>query len=244
MFSIKLFKKYCSSEWRLIFDANKKELQIKAKERIFSEGDKVSGIYFIEKGKVKVLSWFNEKEEKIIRLASDGMILGHRALHVSKYPISAEALTDCTLTYLPKDIFIKILKANPLLSIYLINFLSDELLDTEKRMKNLLILDPKKRLAIVLLKLIDCFGYAQKGSTLLAFTISRADIANIMGTTYETVIRALASLEDQKVIILDGKKIAIKNETALRVIANDISSNRKKNSMLRKEKKPNPSKKN
>jgi hypothetical protein len=51
MFSNKLFKKYCSAEWLPIFDLNKSTIHVKAKERIFNEGDLVKGIYFIEEGK-------------------------------------------------------------------------------------------------------------------------------------------------------------------------------------------------
>jgi uncharacterized ubiquitin-like protein YukD len=45
MFSNKLFKKYCSAEWLPIFDLNKSTIHVKAKERIFNEGDLVKGIY-------------------------------------------------------------------------------------------------------------------------------------------------------------------------------------------------------
>jgi CRP-like cAMP-binding protein len=221
MFSIKLFKKYCSAEWLPIFDLNKSTIQINARQRIFNEGDPVKGIYFIEAGKVKVLSGFNGKDEKIIRIAGNDMILGHRGIHYKHYHISAEALTDTTLTFLPINIFIKIIKANPNMAVYLLNFFIEELREAEERMDSLLNFDPKKRVALVLLKLIDCFGYANKNSNLLSFTLSRADIANMIGTTYETVIRTLANLEKLNLIELIGKEIAIKNISKLKEIAND-----------------------
>lgn len=221
MFSNKLFKKYCSAEWLPIFDMNKSTIVVKAKQRIFNEGDLVKGIYFIEKGKVKVLSGFNGKDEKIIRIASNDMILGHRGIHYKHYHISSEALTDTTLTFLPINIFLKIIKANPNIAVYLLNFFIEELREAEERMDSLLNFDPKKRVALVLLKLIDCFGYANKTSDLLSFTLSRADIANMVGTTYETVIRTLASFEKLKYIELVGKEIAIKNISKLKEIATD-----------------------
>ncbi len=227
MFSIRLLKKYCSSEWLPIFDLNKKITSVKAKERIFSEGDPVSGVYFIEKGKVKVLSRFNPTEEKIIRLAGDGMMLGHRGINIKKYPISAEALTDTSLTFVPIDIFIKILKANPELAVYLIHFMSDELRDAEERMKNLLILDPRKRISLILVKLIDTFGYKPKEPGILSYTISRNDLANIAGTTYETIIRTLSLFEKLAFIELIGKEIKILDESELRLYAAEKTSNKK-----------------
>ncbi len=146
MFSNKLFKKYCSAEWLPIFDMNKQTIHVKAKQRIFNEGDSVKGVFFIEQGKVKVLSTLFEKDEKIVRIASNDTILGHRGIHYKHYHISAEALTDTTLTFLPIDIFIKIIKANPNMAIYLLDFVIEELREAEERLKGLLIFDPKKEL--------------------------------------------------------------------------------------------------
>lgn len=228
MFSNKLFKKYCSAEWLPIFDMNKSTVHINAKQRIFNEGDPVKGIYFIEKGKVKVLSKFNGKGEKIIRIAGNDMILGHRGINYKHYHISSEALTDTTLTFLPINIFLKIIKANPNMAIYLLNFFIEELREAEDRMDSLLNFDPKKRVALVLLKLIDCFGYANKNTNLLSFTLTRADIANMIGTTYETVIRTLAKFEKLNYIELVGKEIAIKNISKLKEIAADETVRKKR----------------
>lgn len=228
MFSNKLFKKYCSAEWLPIFDMNKSTIYVQAKQRIFNEGDIVKGIYFIEEGKVKVLSGFNGKDEKIIRIASNDMILGHRGIHYKHYHISSEALTDTTLTFLPIDIFLKIIKANPNMSVYLLNFFIEELREAEDRMDSLLNFDPKKRVALVLLKLIDCFGYTNNKSDLLSFTLSRADIANMVGTTYETVIRTLANFEKLNYIELVGKEIAIKDISRLKELAADKKVRKKR----------------
>lgn len=227
MFSIKIFKKHCAKEWLPVFEINNKIIRFKAKERIFSEGDPVKGIYFIEKGKVKVLSNFNDKEEKIIRIAGDGMILGHRGINIKTFPISAETLTETIITYVPLDVFIRILKSNPNMAIYLINFMSEELRDAEERMKDLLILDPKVRVALILVKLIDSFGYDEDVKGKLNFSLSRTDMANMAGTSYETVIRTLTLFKDSGIIGLDGKEIVIVNEKELRQLATKIISTKK-----------------
>lgn len=219
MFSSKIFKKYCSEEWLIIFETNKQEIKIKANQVVFNDGDSVKGIYLIEKGKVKVLSKMGEKDYHIIRLAGHDSILGHRGIHFKKYHIKAETLEDSVFTFIPIEIFIKIIKANPEMAIYLINFLSEELREAEDRMKNLSILDPKKRIAIILIKLIDVFGYSSSKSNLLSFTLKRSDIANMANTTYETVIRSLSFLEEKNLIEGIGKQIAIKNEKKLREFA-------------------------
>jgi len=223
MFSLKLFTKYCSKEWQLVFKSQKQTFYFESGQRIFQQGDSVKGIYFVEKGKLKVLSKAFDGSEKIIRLVAPGMILGHRGLHAKHYPISAESLTDAIVTFIPLPTFVDMLKANPEMAVYLINFMSDELRDTELRMKNLLILDPKIRIAIILTQLIDTFGYDKKSTkNLLSFTLSRADLANMGGTTYETVIRTLALFKNNKLISLEGKEIAIVNEKKLRELASGV----------------------
>ena len=223
MFSSKSFKKYCSNEWLVIFDLNKQTISVNANEVIFKAGDPVKGIYLIEKGKVKVLSQMGEGNNRIIRLAGQDSILGHRGLHFKRYHISAETLENCVFTFIPIDIFTKLLKANPDMSLYLIHFLSEELKEAEERMKYLSILDPKKRVAIVLLKLAEVFGYSKANPKLLAFTLKRSDIANMANTTYETVIRSLAFLEEEGMIALVGKQVAINNEKKLKQFSADLN---------------------
>lgn len=218
-FSLEIFKNLCSSEWLPVFEIHIKAIHVKQKERIFSEGEAVTGIYFIENGKVKILSRFNNKEEKIIRISGDGMIVGHRGINAKRYPISAVALTSTNLVFIPIDIFVKLIKANPEMAVYLINFMSDELRESEERMKNLLIYDPKVRIAVILVKLIDSFGYNPIAKSKLAFTLSRRDIANMAGTTYETVIRTLSLLKDIGLIGFDGKEIEIVNEKKLKTLS-------------------------
>lgn len=223
MFSFKLFTKFCSKEGRELFEQNKQTFFYSEGRRIFNEGEPVKGIYFVERGMVKVLSRAYDNTEKIVRLASNQNILGHRGLNTKTYPISAEALTETVVTFLPTQVFNTILSNNSEMAAYLINFLSDEIRDSEKRMKNLLIPDPKIRIAIILVKLIDDFGYNREaGNNLLTYTLSRTDIANFCGTTYETVIRTLAHFKKSKIINLVGKEIAIANEKKLREIASGI----------------------
>lgn len=225
MFSLKLLTKYCSSESKKLFEKKKQTLFFNEGQRIFNEGEPVKGIYFIEKGRVKVLSKSHDNSEKIIRLASHEMILGHRGLNTKVYPISAETLSESVITFLPVETFTSILKNNNEMAVYIINFLSDELRDSETRMKNLLILDPKSRIAIILMKLVDRFGYKKNtGNKTLSFTLSRTDIANMAGTTYETVIRTLAAFKKDRVIDLIGKEIAIINEKKLIQIATGVKA--------------------
>lgn len=216
MFSFTLFKQYCSAEGYQEFEINKKLVRVKAKTEIFSEGDEVRGIYFIEEGEIKVLSNFGKNEKKILRFAGRGTIIGHRGFNTKKYPVSAETLTDSILAFIPNEVFINILKSNPELCLYMLGFMTEELQAAEARMISLLVLSPKFRIAKILLECIDVFGYGLVSSRKLSYTPSRKDLANFAGTTYETVIRTLSYFEKKGIIKLAGKEIIILNEARLK----------------------------
>jgi CRP-like cAMP-binding protein len=64
--------------------------------------------------------------------------------------------------------------------------------------------------------LIEAYGYDSKNPHKLAYTLPRDDIANLVGTTYESVIRNLGKLDELKLIQLDNKSIIVPDENAIR----------------------------
>jgi CRP-like cAMP-binding protein len=219
MFSLKNFIKHCSPEWLPVFEHHKKQITCEAKQTIFVEGGKVEGVYFIENGYVKVYAKQNEKEKKILRIAGDGMFLGHRGINAAEFPVTALALVKTKLTFIPMSVFIKIIKSNAELSLLLINFLTDELRETEERIKNLTLLDPRQKIAHLFLKCIESFGFQKVNKNKLAHSLSRADIADMTGVTYETTIRTLAIFEKNKLIKLANKDFEIVNQNKLEQVA-------------------------
>ncbi len=211
-----LLFKYCSKDWHSIIESNQKTLTFKKGQQVFKQGDKVVGIYIISKGKVKVSVLHPDNPERILRLAGENKLLGHRAISIETYPITATALTDCEIIFLPNDIFLNLLRTNPDLSVFLINFLADEIRDTEDRLINLIQLEVIERIACILITLAESFGFDDETPSKLSYTLTRADFASFAGTTYETVIRTLFTLQKNKLIKLDGKEIHIVNMAGLK----------------------------
>jgi len=209
---------YCSQEWHSIIQNSETAFSVNKGGKIFAEGDPVKGVYFIDSGIVKVVSGHTKKIERILRLAGNGELLGHRGFSVSNYPVSAIALTNTKITFVPRDIFRTLIKTNSTLSLYLIDFLSNELRESEERTESLMHSEIKDRIVVILLKLADLFGYDKQEPQKLFYSLSRTDLANMAGTTYETVIRILASLQKQKYIKLTGKSIHLLKPEKLRTL--------------------------
>ena len=204
--------KYCSEEWKPLITFHKTSIDYPAGATIFSEGDPVKGIYQIYSGKIKVVTSYNGEKERIVRLAKEEQILGHRGLGGKMiYPVTAITLEKSQVTFIPIDVFYNALKANSELAFHMLMFYADELKASEKRMKMLASMNAKEKIAVSIMNIVNAFGFNTNDTNRLSFTPTRKDIASIAGTTYETVIRVLGDLEKSKIILLEGKTIRVLN---------------------------------
>lgn len=217
--ALDFFKKHCSEEWLPLIAHHQENLHFEKNDVIIHEDDPVTGIYILNRGKVKVISHFQTKEERILRLANDQAIIGHRGLFLKNYTISAVALTPCEISFIPINLFFQLHKTNPGFSQFMMEFLIHELQESEEQQFILTIDNVRQRIAYCLVKLLRTFGYESKTSKQLSFTLSRKDIATLGNTTYESVIRTLSSFEKEKLIQCVGKNIVILNENKLRMIS-------------------------
>jgi CRP/FNR family transcriptional regulator len=202
-----IISKYCSEEWQDFVKFHSQQLSYKAGENIFNIGDPTEGLYFISSGKIKILTTGVNDTERIIRLATDGDILGHRGFGGTwEYSITATTLTPTDVVFIPIEIFNQTVKANAQFGFYMMMFFAEELRDSERLAK---LLPVKNLVASALYTNYKIFGLEKGSTTKLSFTLSRKDIANKSGTTYESVVRSLAELNKDGIIKIDGKAIHI-----------------------------------
>jgi CRP-like cAMP-binding protein len=212
----------CSPEWLDFIKHFSKKLDFPAKGIIFKQGDEATGVYFVDHGKVKISTSLGNQNEKLIRLAADGDIFGHRGLYGDwTYPITAQALTPTSVTLIPKEILVQALKANQELTYQLMIFFAEELRLSETR--NML-LPARSKVSAAILMNYETFGLESENGTKLSYTISRQDIANHAGLTYETVIRELGQLNEMGIIKISGKALHVLQPDLLKAIATGKSS--------------------
>jgi CRP-like cAMP-binding protein len=217
-----IFKECCSPEWLDFIKHFSQQFHFPAKALIFKQGDEAIGVYFVNQGKVKISTSLDSKNEKLIRLAADGDIFGHRGLYGDwTYPITAQALVPTTVTLVPKEILVQALKANQELTYQLMIFFAEELRLSETRD---MLLPARNKVAAAILMNYEAFGLESEVSKKLSHTISRQDIANHAGLTYETVIRELGQLNEMGVIKISGKSLHVLQPERLKEIAAGKSS--------------------
>ena len=170
-------------------------------------------MFFIDEGKVKVSTRTTKGNTRIIRLASNNDIVGHRGFGGDwTYAINAQALAPTTVTFIPIRIFNQTVKTNPEFGFYMMMFFAEELRTSEQLAKQLPV---KNFIAYVVHENYKVFGFDQNSSTKLSFSLTRKDIANMAGISYESAVRALLSLNADKIIRLDNKEIHILDLEAL-----------------------------
>lgn len=189
-------------------------------QHIFYEGTRPSGVYCIYNGKVKVYKIDTNGNEQIVRLAKEGDILGYRSLISGElYASFAAPLEDSLICFIPKEVFFQLLFSNKLLSQRMMERLSSELKTAESRLADMAQKPVRERLAETLLILKEFFGLEEDGVT-LDISLTREDLAHIVGTATETVIRFLSEFKHEKLIEIKGRKIKVLNTLKLTKIAN------------------------
>ena len=211
-----LIELYCAPEWKDLLRERNTQVTFRKGEHIFTDGQVADRMYMVQRGRVKVVASYVKGKERIIRLAGDGEVLGHRGIgHEPVYTATAIALSDTLVNVIPMQLFLSTLKANNLFCYHFLMFFAEELRVLDQHMRDLMNLDVAQRIAKVLKMDLDTFGFDVQDKRKLAYTLSRRDIASAADTTYESVIRTLAEFQRQGIIGLGGKQVRILKQKEL-----------------------------
>ncbi|SFG01830.1 response regulator [Pontibacter chinhatensis] len=192
---------------------------LKKKQYLFMEGNRPNSLFLLNKGRIKTFKSNEEGREYITHLYKEGEFIGYLdLLEETNYRESAMALEDSEVYVIPKDDFFSLLHRNRDVAAKFIKILSDNLADREERLLKLAYNSVRKRVAEALL-LVEKQYQREQGSV-QQITISRDDLASIVGASKETVIRTLADFKDEKLIDSQGSRITILNQTKLERMRN------------------------
>lgn len=191
----------------------------KKKDDIYTEGSYPKGIYFINKGKVKIFQTNELGKELITELHKEGDFFGYLSLLKDEaYSSSATALEDSEIMMIPKEDFFALIYRNAKVSKKFIEILSNDLRENEKQLVKLAYNSVRKRVAEALVKLSD--KYKKEDDQKFTMNVSREDLSNMVGTATETVIRTLSDFKDEKYIEVSGGSITILNYEKLAKMKN------------------------
>ncbi len=181
---------------------------------VFIEGGFVDGIYFICEGKVKITSKGYNRKDHIVRLASNGHILGHKGIGSETYPISAIVLENSSICFIKNEDLYKMFMMNPVFLYKITVYYAKELRLVESRLKYSSQMVLTEKVVEALLYVINVFGINQKTKEINVY-FTREEYSQIVGTNAEQISRALNQLKHEGIISLSGKKIIINQMESL-----------------------------
>ncbi|MEQ8904129.1 response regulator [Ekhidna sp.] len=188
-------------------EKERKVQTFKRKEIIYREGDYGNFVYKILKGKVKTYHINKDGKEFIHDLRKEGDFLGEQSIIQDTARTEfAEALDDTEMMLIPKDDFQELIFKNREVSGQFIKMLSNNLSQREKELMEMAYNTVRKRTADSLMKLYETYQGDQKSVTV---DVSRADLAGMVGTATESVIRILSEFKKDKWIEINGSAISI-----------------------------------
>ncbi|MCB9046468.1 MAG: response regulator [Chitinophagales bacterium] len=192
----------------------------KKKEVIYQEDTRPHRLYYILEGKVKTYKTNDDGKELVMNVYSAGSFFGYNALlENSLYKESAEAMESTELALIPKEDFESLVNNNRHVMMKFIQLLANNVTEKEQQLLKLAYNSLRKRVADTILELYKKYK-PEDTAKQFALDISRENLANMVGTAKESVIRTLSDFKDEKLIDIVKGDIVILNEEKLQRLLN------------------------
>lgn len=187
------------------------------KAKIFHEGGEKEAVYFIKEGLVKTFKTDENGHEQIMSFLKRGEMFPHTGFfHEEPYPATAEAIVDTALLAIPVRAFERMLLGTPSIAVKIMRVMSEKIRELQGKLQELTGQDVQDRGQSFLLKLAEYYGTSKDGEIRIAIPMTHQDIANVIGTTRETVNRLLNQLRKEGILDADRNGFVIYDLEGLR----------------------------
>ena len=214
------FLKEAASAGKINITDGERETQFfKKKQTVYTQGHRPSVLFFVTKGKIKTFRTSEEGKELITFIFKEGDFMGYTSLlEEASYNDNAEALEDSEVMIIPKADFNALINTDSLISKKFIKLLSKNLSEKEEQLLNLAYNSLRKRVANGLLHVYE--KYKKDTGDKPKLEISRENLAQVVGTATESLIRTLSDFKNEKLIEIKEGKITVLDEAKLKNLLN------------------------
>ena len=193
---------------------DKDTIHLKKKNLIFREGDLANFLYFLKKGKVRTFRMNEDSKEYTLGLYKEGDFFGAKTLLYNiAHPESAIALEEVELLKVRKEDFLSLICNNLSISNQFVRMISGDLLEKEKELLDLAYNSVRQRVADALLLLQKNYHHDQK--EYFTISIPRDNLASIVGTSTESVIRVLSDFKEEGLVSVKASRITVLDQKGL-----------------------------
>lgn len=179
---------------------------------IFYAGNPPQGIYCIRSGKIKSYSLDTDGRQQIVRISGPGEPLGYGSLLSDEpYAATAETLEESAICFIEKQSFMRLLETYPKIGLRLMQILAVDLQNAHRTMSTLAYKSVRERLAELLLLLHARYGRKTSEGIRLDISLTRREMAEIIGATQESVIRLVSEFRQKGYLQVDGHTIILRD---------------------------------
>ena len=177
---------------------------------IFHENDPASAFYLVKTGRVKIYKVGPDGREQVLAILGNGQIFGDvPAFDGGPYPASAATMADSEIYLIRSEDFQGLVRRYPEVALKIIRVLGQRLRQSMELVRDLSFKQVPHRLAGLLLKLGSEYGSETAAGILIDLKLSRQELADIVGTSRETITRELKKMEREGMIEVERRLITI-----------------------------------
>lgn len=193
------------------------EKRYKKKDMIFLPGEKGDKVYMLKAGVVKISKYPEGGKEIIMGMVNPGEIFGEMALvSDTTREYVAEAMMDSYVCIATREDFLKYLHRYPEMSMQITKIIGLKFKSLGQKVEELVFKNVYQRLALLILNLLEVYGYEKKGRYYLYVKLTHYDVASLIGSTRETTTACLNEFKRQGLIDFDGRRIVILDSDGLK----------------------------
>lgn len=194
--------------------------QYRARQVVYLPGDRASGVYFLGAGRVKVSKVTRDGKELTLAYRNAGDFFGETCLlDGGPREEMVEAMEPTTAVELEKGPFDQLLRSNVAATYPLALVLISRRRDLETKVEQLIFKDVVSKLAELLLRLGSEHGIESKKGLSLDLKITHQEMANLIGSTRETVSLTLSQFKRKALIATEGRRVILADREGLRALA-------------------------
>ncbi|HCK98607.1 MAG TPA: Crp/Fnr family transcriptional regulator [Candidatus Marinimicrobia bacterium] len=179
---------------------------------ILMEEDAGDTLFILNKGSVKITRLSDNGREVILSILGDGDFFGEMSIFDGESrSANVIALEDSEVFILKRGDFLDLLEKHPKIAIALLQEMAIRLRHSDQQIEGLSLSDAENRIAMSIIRLAEDLGVIKMGQVIINNLPFQQDIANMAGTSRETVSRMLKALERKGLIQREGRKLIITN---------------------------------
>lgn len=196
-----IFKSLTANEMDHIVDIANQRVY-RRNSLVFMQGDTLTNVYFILRGKVKIYKTDTDGKEQIVNVLQSGDMFPHQGFfRQDDYPAHAAVMEEALLIYIPIKSFEDFIMNHPEISVKLFRVLGDIIMDLHHRLEEQVLHNTYEQIIMLLLRLSKSYGKQITIAQIqLTTQFTNQELANMIGSSRETISRTLTQLKRKGII--------------------------------------------